>query len=49
MQNAVLAAADLELAALPLGGFHDALLDRLVGANGLDEASLYALAVSGTR
>ncbi len=49
VQNAVLAAADLELAALPLGGFHDALLDRLVGANGLDEASLYALAVSGTR
>jgi SagB-type dehydrogenase family enzyme len=47
VQNAVLAATDLELTALPLGGFHDTLLDRLVGADGLDEASLYALALSG--
>ena len=49
VQNALLAATDLELAAMPVGGFHDVLLDRLVGANGLDEASLYAVAVSGAR
>jgi SagB-type dehydrogenase family enzyme len=49
MQNAVLAATDLELDALPIGGFYDALLDRLVGADGLDEASLYALALAGSR
>ena len=42
MQNAVLAAVELDLVALPLGGFHDRLLDELVGADGLDEASLYA-------
>jgi SagB-type dehydrogenase family enzyme len=47
MQNALLASTDLELAALPLGGFHDVLLDRLVGADGLDEATLYALVLSG--
>jgi SagB-type dehydrogenase family enzyme len=47
VQNAVLAATDLELAALPLGGFHDTMLDQLVGADGLGEASLYALALSG--
>jgi SagB-type dehydrogenase family enzyme len=46
VQNALLASTDLELAALPLGGFHDALLDRLVGADGLDESSLYALALT---
>lgn len=48
-QNAVLAATDLDLAALPLGGFHDVLLDRLVGVDGLDEASLYALVLAGAR
>jgi SagB-type dehydrogenase family enzyme len=47
VQNALLAATDLELAALPLGGFHDALLDRLVGADGLDEATLYGVVLSG--
>jgi len=49
VQNAVLAAVDVELAALPLGGFHDALLDGLVGADGLDEASLYGLVLTGAR
>jgi SagB-type dehydrogenase family enzyme len=49
VQNAVLAAADLGLAALPLGGFHDRRLDELVGADGLDEATLYALVLSGAR
>jgi SagB-type dehydrogenase family enzyme len=46
-QNALLAATDLELTALPVGGFHDAALDRLVGADGLDESSLYAVVLSG--
>ncbi len=49
VQNVLLAATDLELAAVPIGGFHDVLLDRLVGANGLDEASLYVVALSGVR
>jgi SagB-type dehydrogenase family enzyme len=49
VQNALLVSTDLELAALPLGGFHDVMLDRLVGANGLDESTLYALVVSGCR
>ena len=42
-QNVVLAAAVLGLAVLPLGGFYDRRLDALVGADGLAEASLYAL------
>jgi SagB-type dehydrogenase family enzyme len=49
VQNVLLVATDLELAGLPLGGFHDAMLDRLVGADGLDEASLYAVVLSGGR
>jgi SagB-type dehydrogenase family enzyme len=49
VQNALLASTDLGLAALPVGGFHDVLLDRLVGADGLDEASLYAVALSGCK
>jgi SagB-type dehydrogenase family enzyme len=47
VQNAVLAAAALELSALPLGGFFDRRLDALVGADGLDEASVYALLLGG--
>jgi SagB-type dehydrogenase family enzyme len=47
MGNAVLVAAELDLAALPVGGFYDRRLDRLVGAEGLDEATLYALVLGG--
>jgi SagB-type dehydrogenase family enzyme len=47
MQNAVLAAAALGVAARPLGGYYDRLLDGLVGADSLDEASLYALLLGG--
>jgi len=47
VQNAVLAAASLRLQALPVGGFYDRPLDRLVGADGLDEASVYALLLGG--
>jgi SagB-type dehydrogenase family enzyme len=45
VQNAVLAAAALRVPALPVGGFYDRKLDALVGADGLDEASVYALVV----
>ena len=47
VQNAVLAASVLSVAALPLGGFFDRRLDALVGADGLDEASVYALLLGG--
>lgn len=47
VQNAVLAAAALGLPALPVGGFYDRRLDALVGADGLDEASVYALLLGG--
>jgi SagB-type dehydrogenase family enzyme len=49
VQNAVLAAASLRLDALPLGGFYDRRLDELVGADGLDEASVYALLLGSCR
>ena len=47
VQNAVLAAAALGLPALPIGGFYDRRLDALIGADGLDEASVYALLLGG--
>jgi len=47
VQNALLASTELELAALPFGGFYDTLLDRLIGADGLDEATLHAVLLSG--
>ena len=47
MQNAVLAAAALGIAARPLGGYYDRLLDALVGGDSLDEACLYALLLGG--
>jgi SagB-type dehydrogenase family enzyme len=46
-QNAVLAATSLRLQTLPLGGFYDRRLDELVGADGLDEASVYAVLLGG--
>jgi SagB-type dehydrogenase family enzyme len=46
-QNALLAAAALDVAALPVGGFYDRRLDALVGADGLEQASLYALVLGG--
>ena len=48
VQNAVLAATARELPALPLGGFFDRRLDGLVGADGLDESSVYALLLGGS-
>jgi SagB-type dehydrogenase family enzyme len=46
-QNAILAASALGICALPLGGFFDCRLDALVCADGLDEASVYALLLGG--
>jgi SagB-type dehydrogenase family enzyme len=46
-QNAVLAATGLGLPALPIGGFFDRQLDAIVGADGLGEATIYAVALGG--
>lgn len=48
-QNMALAAAALGVGCLPLGGFFDRDVDRLVGADGLDETTLYLLAIGGRR
>jgi SagB-type dehydrogenase family enzyme len=48
MQNALLAATALRVHALPVGGFYDRLLDGLVGADSLDEASIYAVLLGGS-
>jgi SagB-type dehydrogenase family enzyme len=48
VQNAVLAASALGLAALPLGGFYDAQVDELVGADGLEESVVYAVVLGGS-
>ena len=44
----MLAASALGLAALPLGGFYDAQVDELVGADGLEESVVYALVLGGS-
>lgn len=46
-QNALLAATALDLPALPLGGFYDRELERVVGVDGVDEAAVYALLLGG--
>ena len=46
-QNLLLAAAAHDLAAVPVGGFYDRRADALVGADGLDEATVYAFAIGG--
>jgi SagB-type dehydrogenase family enzyme len=43
VQNIVLAAAALDLPALPFGGFYDRRVDALLDADGLEEASTYML------
>jgi SagB-type dehydrogenase family enzyme len=45
VQNVALAAAALDLAALPLGGFYDAQVDDLVGADGVEESVVYGAVV----
>jgi SagB-type dehydrogenase family enzyme len=44
-QNVWLTAIESGLAALCLGGFHDAAINRALGLNGRDEAAVYCLAV----
>jgi SagB-type dehydrogenase family enzyme len=46
-QNLVLAAAGLELSALPLGGFYDREVERAIGVDGVDESALYVVLVGG--
>ena len=43
VQNIVLAAAALDVAALPFGGYFDARVDELVGADGVEESVVYAV------
>lgn len=47
VQTAALAAAALGVPALPLGGYYDRLLDDLVRADSLHEATVYALLLGG--
>jgi SagB-type dehydrogenase family enzyme len=47
VQNIVLAATALRVPALPLGGFYDRRVDDLVDADGLDEATVYAVLLGG--
>lgn len=49
VQNVVLAAAALDIAALPFGGFYDAKIDALVGADGVEESVLYGVVLGGSR
>lgn len=47
-QNVVLAAAALGLAALPFGGYYDARLDELAGADGVEESIVYAVVLGAS-
>jgi SagB-type dehydrogenase family enzyme len=49
VQNVVLAAAALDVAALPFGGFYDAKVDEIVGADGVEESVVYGVLVGGSR
>ncbi len=40
-------ATALDVPSLPLGGYYDAAIDELVGADGVDEATVYVLALGG--
>ena len=45
MQNALLTSAALGLTALPIGGYYDSVVDGILGLNGVDESTVYLLAV----
>lgn len=47
-QNLVLAAAACGVNALPLGGFYDAVVDDLLGLDGVDQSVLYGVVLGGT-
>jgi SagB-type dehydrogenase family enzyme len=44
-QNIVLAATALDLASVPLGGFYDRRADAFLGLDGVNESTLYTIAV----
>lgn len=44
-QNLLLAATALDLAAVPVGGFYDRALERLLHADGVNESAVYAVSV----
>jgi len=44
-QNLLLAAVALDLAALPVGGFYDRRVERVLGVDGVNESPLYLFAV----
>ena len=48
VQNVVLAAAALNVTALPFGGFYDAKIDAIVGADGVEESVLYGVVLGGS-
>jgi SagB-type dehydrogenase family enzyme len=48
-QNVLLVCAALGLAAVPLGGFYDRLVDELLGADGVNESVLYAVCIGRPR
>ena len=45
VQNAILVATGSGLAALPVGGYYDTLVESLLGVDGVDEAVVHVLAV----
>jgi SagB-type dehydrogenase family enzyme len=45
MQNLVLASTAFGLASVPLGGFFDARLDELLALDGVEQSTLYAVAI----
>ncbi len=49
VQNVVLAAAALDVRALPLGGFYDSMLNEILDADGVEESVVYAVVVGGAR
>lgn len=44
-QNLLLMAASLGLAALPIGGFYDDAVDGLIGIDGVNESTVYGVAI----
>ena len=47
-QNLLLAATALGVPALPLGGFFDARVERLLGVDGVDESVVYGVVLGGS-
>jgi SagB-type dehydrogenase family enzyme len=48
-QNVLLAATALGLGAVPLGGYYDRLTDEFLGLDGVNESTLYTLAVGSAK